>query len=293
MIATKENSVDTLQIQKNPVKKKALPLNRSSQDDSYCNGSHPVSGAGPSLNTKIRFRTMQHGFDSRIPLFDSKKPGLLNKPASGVIREAGFSFCRKIVEEGDYECHIAKSKSLPKSRSNFRSRRQALLNICTNSVRTELKNACNGASLLLRLTAVAVALTTWTPTSTASASIGSSPALNTQNAINAIIGEAEAEPMEGKIAIAEVIRNKGNLRGVYGINSPRVRLASRAVRKDSELAWAKKGTNLTRGATVWGNADDVRKWKARAKKYPRHWFNRMYQTAQIGRHFFFAERKSK
>ncbi len=99
--------------------------------------------------------------------------------------------------------------------------------------------------------------------------------------------------MLGKIAIAEVIRNKGNLRGVYGINSPRVRLASLAVRKESELAWAKKGTNLTRGATVWGNADDVRKWETRAKKYPRHWFNRMYQTAQIGRHFFFAERKTK
>ena len=99
--------------------------------------------------------------------------------------------------------------------------------------------------------------------------------------------------MAGKIAIAEVIRRRGSLRGIYGINSPRVRLASRAVRKDCELAWAKKGTNLTRGATVWGNADDVRKWKARAKKYPRHWFNRMHQTAQIGRHFFFAERKSK
>jgi len=185
MSATKENSVDTLQIQKNPVKKKALPLNRSSQDDSYCNWSHPVSGAGPFL---IIF-------------------------------------------------------------------------------------------LLLA--------------STASASTGSSPALNTQNAVNAIIGEAEAEPMAGKIAIAEVIRRRGSLRGIYGINSPRVRLASRTVRKDCELAWAKKGTNLTRGATVWGNADDVRKWKTRAKKYPRHWFNRMHQTAQIGRHFFFAERKSK
>jgi hypothetical protein len=203
MSATKENSVDTLQIQKNPVKKKALPLNRSSQDDSYCNGSHPVSGAGPSLNTK------------------------------------------------------------------------------------------NGASLLLRLTAVAVALTIWTPSSTASASTGSSPALNTQNAVNAIIGEAEAEPMAGKIAIAEVIRRRGSLRGIYGINSPRVRLASRTVRKECELAWAKKGTNLTRGATVWGSESDVAKWKARAKKYPRHWFNRMKQTARIGAHFFFAERKSK
>ena len=182
MSATKENSVDTLQIQKNPVKKKALPLNRSSQDDSYCNGSHPVSGAGPFL---IIF-------------------------------------------------------------------------------------------LLLA--------------STASASI---PELNSENAVNAIIGEAEAEPMAGKIAVAEVIRRRGSLRGIYGIHSPRVRMASPAVRKDCELAWAKKGTNLTRGATVWGNADDVRKWKTRAKKYPRHWFNRMHQTAQIGRHFFFAERKSK
>ncbi len=69
--------MDTLQIQKNPVKKKALPSNRSPQGDSYCNGSHPVSGAGPSLNKKIRFRTVQHGFDSRIPLhlfFSNPKP---------------------------------------------------------------------------------------------------------------------------------------------------------------------------------------------------------------------------
>lgn len=285
--------MDTLHIQKNPVKKKALPSNRSPQGDSYCNGSHPVSGAGPSLNTKIRFRTMQHGFDSRIPLFDPRQPGLLNRAASGVIRDAALSFCREIVKEGDNACHIVKSKSLPKSRSNFRSRRRALFGICTNNVRTELKNACNGASLLLRLTAVAVALTIWTPTSTASASTGSSPALNTQNAVNAIIGEAEAEPMAGKIAVAEVIRRRGSLRGIYGIHSPRVRMASPAVRKDCELAWAKKGTNLTRGATVWGSASDVAKWKARAKKYPRHWFNRMEQTAQIAGHFFFAERKSK
>jgi len=126
--------------------------------------------------------------------------------------------------------------------------------------------------------------------STASASI---PELNSENAVNAIIGEAEAEPMAGKIAVAEVIRRRGSLRGIYGIHSPRVRMASPAVRKDCELAWAKKGTNLSRGATVWGSASDVAKWKARAKKYPRHWFNRMEQTAQIAGHFFFAERKSK
>lgn len=51
----------TLQNQKRTREKKALPSNCDPKGSAYCNGRIPVSGAGPSLNTKIRFRTMQDG----------------------------------------------------------------------------------------------------------------------------------------------------------------------------------------------------------------------------------------
>jgi len=302
-----EKTMITLQIQKTLTKNKALPLNRASKDAAYCNGRISVSGVGPLphffsfSSEEIRTHGPEFAGSSPVgPVFSASNRASL-ATANGVFLFSGLiEFSRPELgrnpkarvlffkaKEGDGKCHIASNKSPQRSQWSSKSPQPRPCATSKNSARTELKNAWRGAAHFAGLISIAVALTIWTNSSIASAS--PEAPLNPTNAVNAIIGEAESEPIIGKVALAEVIRNKGNLKGVYGLKSPRVRLASRAVRKDCELAWAKKGTNLTHGATVWGNRQDVLKWESKAKKNPRHWFNRMKQTAQIGRHYFFRE----
>lgn len=112
----------------------------------------------------------------------------------------------------------------------------------------------------------------------------SAPPLTKDNAILAIIGEAEAEPINGKIAIAEALRNRGHLRGVYGVKSKRVltRAYSASIYRQSEEAWEKSSrSNLTNGATGWGNDADLVKFKQEG------WFDRCEVTVRIGRHSFY------
>jgi hypothetical protein len=47
-------------------------------------------------------------------------------------------------------------------------------------------------------------------------------AMSSEDAIKAIIGEAEGESYQGKIAVAETIRHRGSLKGVFGLTAPRV-----------------------------------------------------------------------
>lgn len=110
-----------------------------------------------------------------------------------------------------------------------------------------------------------------------------SPPLTEETAILSIIGEAEGEPQEGRIAVAEVIRRRGSLKGVYGINAPRVkaRKFSRAVYEASKQAWeASRLTNYSQGAQGWGNKADLQKFKRAA------WFKNCYIVKQIGNHYF-------
>jgi spore germination cell wall hydrolase CwlJ-like protein len=110
--------------------------------------------------------------------------------------------------------------------------------------------------------------------------------LTDQQAILAIIGEAEGESLQGKIAVAEVIRNRGySLKGIYGIKAPRVvkKLYSQKTYNEAKLAWeTSKTSNLTNGAMGWGNADDVKIFKTQK------WFKSCRVTKQIGNHYFWA-----
>lgn len=105
-------------------------------------------------------------------------------------------------------------------------------------------------------------------------------------AIKAIVGEAEGENFIGKVAIGEAIRNRRTLKGVYGLNSKRLGLASPSVWKDAEKAWLESvGSNLTKGADVWGSKADVRIFKRQA------WFKSYEHTVTIGNHLFFRRVK--
>ena len=105
-------------------------------------------------------------------------------------------------------------------------------------------------------------------------------------AIMAIIGEAEGESLQGKIAVAEVIRHRGSLKGIYGVSAPRVvkKLYSAQTLSDATKAWEmSKTSNLTGGAMGWGNASDIRKFKTQK------WFKKCAVTKQIGNHYFWKQ----
>lgn len=97
-------------------------------------------------------------------------------------------------------------------------------------------------------------------------------------AIQAIVGEAENQGLQGMIAVAEAIRNRGHLRGVYGVNSPRLSLASAWVWKQAERAWeASETSNLVGSATHWESTD-----------FPTpSWAEGAEVTAHIGKHIFY------
>jgi len=76
------------------------------------------------------------------------------------------------------------------------------------------------------------------------------------DAIKAIIGEAEDQGYRGMLAVACAIRNRGTLKGVYGLRSARVRNYefSRQTHKMAFLAWAEsEKVDITNGATHWEN----------------------------------------
>lgn len=99
-------------------------------------------------------------------------------------------------------------------------------------------------------------------------------------AIHAIAGEARGEPFAGQVAIGEAIRNRGTLRGVYGLNVP-VSKFSESELKTAARAWRdSERSTLTGGAVGWGSESDWEKFR----KYK--WFSSTVETVQIGGHRF-------
>lgn len=195
-----------LQNQMTP-KIKALPSRRVSKDTAYCNGRISVSGAGPFphffCQTLTEIRTPSPKFAGSSPVgpdfnvsnkasvdfsagaFLFPTEGLYTKtpPHRHVNAECAkglFSapILGAVGKEGDQKCHIAKNESLRRLQWSSKSPQHRPSGTSKTSGRTELKNACNGASLLLRLSAIAVALTIWTYSSTACASSEISRPLN-------------------------------------------------------------------------------------------------------------------
>jgi len=78
--------------------------------------------------------------------------------------------------------------------------------------------------------------------------------------VNAIVGEAAGQPYIVKLGVAEAIHNRGSLKGVYGLNAAHNRNEPAWVWRDARLAWAQcKTTHITKGATSFGNRNDVAK----------------------------------
>ena len=98
--------------------------------------------------------------------------------------------------------------------------------------------------------------------------------------VKAVLGEAEGEGYQGMLAVACAIRNRGTLRGVYGLQAHRT-YSSRTIAL-AEKAWAASAhVDVTNGATGWGNASDLVEFKKHS------WWRHCKITAHIGHHWFY------
>ena len=107
------------------------------------------------------------------------------------------------------------------------------------------------------------------------------PAMDSQKAIQAIIGEAAGEPFQTKLAIAGALRNRNTLQGVRGVlNQRMIQRQPRWVWKQANEAWTQSVTNdLTHGGCFF-----------ESDNFPRpKWSLGMTQTAKIGEFTFWRK----
>lgn len=101
-----------------------------------------------------------------------------------------------------------------------------------------------------------------------------------QEAIKAVIGEAEGEGFKGMLAVAGAIRNRGTLKGVYGLHAQRVltHKYSKMTYKQATRAWNdSKHMDISKGAKYWEGT-----------RFPLpYWAKNMTVTAIIGNQRFF------
>lgn len=105
-------------------------------------------------------------------------------------------------------------------------------------------------------------------------------------AVLAIIGEAESQGYTGLLAVACALRNRGTLKGVYGLNAPRVKkhLYSQKTYDMATRAWvASYRIDITHGSTGWGNANDGQEF-AKCK-----WWKNCVVVFRYKDHFFYRE----
>ena len=99
-------------------------------------------------------------------------------------------------------------------------------------------------------------------------------------AVRSIVGEAAGESYAAKVGIAAAIRNRGSLKGVYGLKSPMVDKQPAWVWRDARRAWSESATNdPTDGASFWESTDF---------KTPK-WAAKMHKTVQIGKTIFYKQ----
>lgn len=78
--------------------------------------------------------------------------------------------------------------------------------------------------------------------------------------IKAIVGEAAGDGYNVQLGVACALRNRGTLRGVYGVNARHNATEPAWVWKAAARAWDESARrDVTKGANHFGNADDVRK----------------------------------
>lgn len=121
------------------------------------------------------------------------------------------------------------------------------------------------------------------------------PPIKDVDAVRAILGEGEAEPFVGMVALGEVIRTRGNFKGIYGYNAVKYvngryyrgkRAISPIIALQALKAWRMSvSTNYALGSAGWGNASDLKAFSKTS------WFKKCYITVKIGNHYFWKVKK--
>ena len=107
-------------------------------------------------------------------------------------------------------------------------------------------------------------------------------------AVRVCVGEAEGETLTGKTALLEAFRRRGSVRGVFGYTRD-ISRAPGASWSACHEAWRRSASsNLVPGATGWGNAKDLARWRLASMQSAGHWWRRARVVAHIGRHWFYA-----
>lgn len=98
-----------------------------------------------------------------------------------------------------------------------------------------------------------------------------------KEAVRVILAEAENQSLEGMVAVGEVIRRRGSLKGFSN------RKPSEAMTERAKEAWRlSANTNLSKGATLFENIVDF--------GFPESWNReKVVCVERIGKHYFFQE----
>ena len=104
---------------------------------------------------------------------------------------------------------------------------------------------------------------------------------NKEQAIRAIIGEASNQGYHGMLAIAVGIRNRGTLKGVYGVRAKHVDEQPAWVWDRARKAWAESEDNRLHSGTHWENI------KAYGVPY---WVKSMNKVYEYKDHIFYMEK---
>lgn len=116
--------------------------------------------------------------------------------------------------------------------------------------------------------------------------LNTSPAhadVSAHNAIQTIVGEASGQGLDGMIAVGEVLRRRGSVKGFYGFKAMEKRKEPQAQWDMAKIAWERSRTsNLTRGATLFENIE--------AFGFPKSWNkSKVKFVTKIKDHSFFRE----
>lgn len=108
------------------------------------------------------------------------------------------------------------------------------------------------------------------------------PAYTDKQAIRAILGESANQGFNGMLAVAVGIRNRGSLRGVYGLNNPIVDKQPQWVWDMAKKAWAESEHNRIHTGTNWEN---IKAFGTPA------WAKKMVKVYEWKDHIFYKEQK--
>jgi hypothetical protein len=111
--------------------------------------------------------------------------------------------------------------------------------------------------------------------------LNANSAVNDNLAVRAIIGEAGNQGEKGMLAVACAIRNRGTLKGVYGVNAKHIYKEPQWVWALAKKVWLESATkDITNGATHWENI------KAFGTPY---WVKSMVKVFEYKDHKFYKE----